>query len=244
MPLRAIEPQRLYQQVADQVAELIRAGHWQAGTRLPPERDLAVRLKVSRPVVREAMVALELAGFVEVRTGAGTFVRKVDPGHRVELDAGEGVDPGPFELIAARRLVEGETAAIAAQRIERSQLAGLRQAIERMEADIEGGVQGIGRDGDGDWLFHVRIAAATGNSVIESIVSQLWLEMRRPLFAAFSSRTRLPENARRALTEHRAIYDRIAAGDADAARTVMHQHLDRVAHVLLHGVDDSLGHTA
>ena len=238
MPLRAIEPQRLYQKVAGQLADLICAGHWPAGARLPPERDLAQRLKVSRPIVREAMVALELAGFVEVRTGAGTFVRQVDPGRRFELRAGEEADPGPFELIAARRLVEGETAAIAAQRIKRPQLSGLQEAMAKMEADIDRGVQGLTQDDDGDWLFHVRIAAASGNSVVESIVSRLWIEMRRPLFAAFSARTRLPENARRALQEHRAIHDRIAAGDIDGARAAMHSHLDRVADVLLHGVDD------
>ena len=75
LPFQAIETRRLYERVADQLGELIRGGAFATGERLPPERDLARRLGVSRPVVREAMVALEIAGLVEVRTGSGTYVR-------------------------------------------------------------------------------------------------------------------------------------------------------------------------
>ena len=76
MPFQPIDSQRLYQKVADQIGELIRSGEFKPGHRLPPERDLSKQLGVSRPVVREAMIALELAGLIEVRTGAGTFVRE------------------------------------------------------------------------------------------------------------------------------------------------------------------------
>jgi DNA-binding FadR family transcriptional regulator len=75
VPFQAVAAQRLYEQVAEQISALIAAGEFRPGDRLPPERDLARQLRVSRPVIREAMIALELAGSVEVRTGAGTYVR-------------------------------------------------------------------------------------------------------------------------------------------------------------------------
>ena len=74
MPFQAVATQRLYEQVAGQVTDLVARGEFKPGDRLPPERDLAKILGVSRPTVREAMIALEIAGLVEVRVGAGTFV--------------------------------------------------------------------------------------------------------------------------------------------------------------------------
>jgi DNA-binding FadR family transcriptional regulator len=75
LPLQAIEPRRLYRQIADQLRALIAAGEFGLGSRLPPERDLAVQLGVSRPSVREALIALEVEGLVEVRMGSGIYVR-------------------------------------------------------------------------------------------------------------------------------------------------------------------------
>ena len=74
MPFQAVATQRLYEQVAGQVTDLVARGEFKPGDRLPPERDLAKLLGVSRPTVREAMIALEIAGLVEVRVGAGAFV--------------------------------------------------------------------------------------------------------------------------------------------------------------------------
>ena len=74
MPLQAVEPQRLYRQIADQLRTLIQSGEFVAGSRLPAERDLAKQLGVSRPSVREALIALEVEGWVEVRTGSGVYV--------------------------------------------------------------------------------------------------------------------------------------------------------------------------
>ena len=75
MPLQAVEPQRLYRKIADQLRSLVSAGEFVVGHRLPAERDLAVQLGVSRPSVREALIALEVEGVIEVRTGSGIYVR-------------------------------------------------------------------------------------------------------------------------------------------------------------------------
>ncbi|WP_299399970.1 FadR/GntR family transcriptional regulator [Pelagibius sp.] len=233
MPLRAIEPQRLYQQVAAQLAELIRQGEWGLGERLPPERDLAGTLGVSRPVVREAMIALELSNIVEIRPGAGTYVASANGLHSLWLQSDLDTGPSPFDLISARRIIEGETAAMAATMAGTAELAGLEEAIAKMERDIQAGTQVISNQEDGDLLFHMRLAAATRNSVMESIVQQLWEGMRRPMFAAISDRAQLPRNAKRAAGEHRVILEQVRAKDPDGARRAMQDHLDRVASLLL-----------
>lgn len=198
---------------------------------------MAQSLGVSRPVVREAMIALELLGLVEVRTGSGIYVtaRQADPAVFMQ----DGTDPGPspFELIDARRVIEGETAAIAAERIDDAGVNGLREAIDKMERDIEAGEQRVSNREDGDSLFHSRIAAAADNAVLQSIVEQLWDGMRRPLFAAICKRVGLPENARRAVGEHREILRRIAAHDPEGARKAMWAHIDQVRSVMLYNGD-------
>src|SRR5664279_116313 len=119
MPFQSIEPRRLYRQIADQIRTLIRSGEFPAGSRLPPERDLAKQLGVSRPSVREALIALEVEGLVEVRIGSGIYV--LGPSRRVAVpgaaanDGGSEATAGPFELLRARYVVEGECAALAAK---------------------------------------------------------------------------------------------------------------------------------
>lgn len=234
MPIQAVETRRLYQRIAGQIADLIGTGEWQPGERLPPERDLAAKLGVSRPTVREAMIALELSSLVEIRPGAGIYVRGPAPAQSAAASvADDDVGPSPFDLIAARRLIEGEIAAVAAERVTSGELDGLLAAIDKMDGDIEAGSQRVSSQQDGDFLFHVRLAAATRNASLESIVGQLWEDMRRPIFAALSQRFHLPENARQAASEHRVVVERLAARDSTGARAAMHQHLDQVVRILM-----------
>ena len=233
MPLKAIESQRLYQQVAAQISELIWAGNWAVGQRLPAERELAERLKVSRPTVREAMIALELAGMVEVRTGSGIYVTERRMERAITRPAGEDAGPSPFELIEARRVIEGEVAASAAVRATARDLRGLEEAIARMDTQIAAGTQHVSAEDDGDLLFHRRVAASSHNSTLENIIGELWEGMRQPIFGVLSERSELPENARRAVIEHKQIYDAVRTRDADGARAAMHRHLDHVREILL-----------
>src|SRR5450432_4643292 len=100
MPFQSIEPRRLYRQIADQIRTLIRSGEFPTGARLPPERDLAKQLGVSRPSVREALIALEVEGLVEVRIGSGIYVQAVGTkaSGKTASDDG-GATAGPFELL-------------------------------------------------------------------------------------------------------------------------------------------------
>ena len=167
MPLQAVEPKRLYRQIADQLAQLIAKGEFPSGSRLPAERELAVSLGVSRTSVREAIISLEMSGLVEVRVGTGIFVTaRPDTARSASRDAG----PGPFELLAARKLVEGEIAALAATVASAEDADALRKSVERLEASTDDFVARESEDRD----FHLRLAKATGNSSLELVVEGLW----------------------------------------------------------------------
>src|SRR3954462_10543493 len=106
MPIQAIDSDRLYRKIARQLSTLIESGEFAPGQRLPAERELAEQLGVSRPSVREALIALEIEGKVEVRVGAGVFVAEKWP-KKATLGVGEGEGEGPFELLRARMTIEG-----------------------------------------------------------------------------------------------------------------------------------------
>src|SRR6478735_1445710 len=153
MPLHAVENRRLYRQIADQIARLIERGEYRPGARLPPERDLAKQLGVSRPSVREALIALEVEGYVEVRIGSGVYVIERTAAAAAPDPLPE--DSGPFELIRARWLVEAECAALAARHATRAQVRAIETALERMEVER---VHGTPLDADRG--FHMSIAEA------------------------------------------------------------------------------------
>ena len=218
MPLQTIAPRRLYRQIADQLRMLIEAGEFAVGTRLPPERDLAVQLGVSRPSVREALIALEVEGLVEVRMGSGIYVRQSEPGASRAPVTGEG----PLETIRARQLIESELAATAARTMKKVQIAGLREAIRVMEEESSAGQMPT----RGDRLFHTRIAEASENSVLLRVVTELFDERHNPLFEQLGSHFETARSWATAIAEHRAVVDAIAAHSPDAARTAMAHHLE------------------
>lgn len=220
MPLQSIEPRRLYRQIADQVRGLIERGEFAPASRLPAERELAMQLGVSRPSVREALIALEVEGVVEVRMGSGVYVRP-----REALAAARaGVDgEGPLETIRARQLLEGELAATAAALATPALVDGLHEAVALMEADIGAGVMPL----RGDREFHLRIAAANENSPLLRIVTELFDERNTPLFERLGRHFENEHNWRAAVDEHRRVVAAIAAGDATGARDAMRAHLQR-----------------
>jgi DNA-binding FadR family transcriptional regulator len=221
MPLHSIEPRRLYRQIAEQLRGLIRGGEYPVGARLPPERDLAVQLRVSRPSVREALIALEVEGLVEVRMGSGIYVIHPRPGpsaSRVESAL------SPFEIIRARQLIECELAALAAANKKHASIArGLREALAMMEADIAREVMPI----RGDRLFHVRVAEASDNGALLRVVTELYDERNNPLFERLGRHFERVATWRQAVAEHRAVVTAIAAKDPARARAAMHEHLQR-----------------
>lgn len=231
MPVEPIKQRRLYQEVAAQLSRLIAAGEFKPGQRLPSERDLAASLKVSRPTIREAMIALELAGAVEIRTGSGIFV--IDDHADSE---GQDAGPGPFELIEARICIEGEAAAIAAERISEAELNGL-EAINEEMADLTARRQSVE---EADMRFHLAIAEATQNSALAAAVEQLWefrarMPMWRKLHEMIWEIEQRPDwsDDRNAVIDHRDIVKALRSRNPAMARDVMQGHLKRVREVLL-----------
>ncbi len=217
--------QRLYKHVADKLLKTIESGRYPIGSRLPAERELALEYNVSRPTVREAMIALEIAGRVEVRKGSGVYVidDKNGDGKTLELDI------GPFELTQARILIESEAAGLAATMISAEELEKLEAIIKAMIAENEGEKTGELADKE----FHLLIAAATRNSAIASIVEDLWnLRESSALTRTMYDTVRLT-GIRPAINEHWEIFNALKDGNSEKARQAMRDHLSRVIETML-----------
>lgn len=222
VPIQTVEPQRLYRQIAEQLRALIAQGEFAVGARLPAERDLSRQLGVSRPSVREALIALEVEGWVEVRTGSGVYVldrAAAAPAPAVELASPEW---GPLELIRARRVVEGETAAIAALQRKARDVDAMTRAIETMGELADRGVMPL----EGDRAFHLAVVQACANAVLTETVIGFWDSRKGPIFTRLGGYFETEQSWRLAIAEHEAVRDAIAARDAQAARAAMHAHMD------------------
>jgi DNA-binding FadR family transcriptional regulator len=232
MPFQAVASQRLFQQVAEQIVSLIRSGELAPGTRLPAERDLSKKLGVSRPVVREAMIALEISGFVEVKTGTGSYVIDGTPRIGDVDDAG----PSAFELLAARRTIEGEIAAAAAESAGPDDIARLDDALNWYRREYLKGEDSF----EADRAFHLGVAEATGNSVFIRMVELLWGDMRGQIFSRLGELTKNSNKLRTNMSDHEAIRDCIVAHDSTAARLAMQKHIANVeAYFLMDAAEDS-----
>ena len=221
MPLQTLEPKRLYRQIAEQLRALIEAGEFSIGQRLPAERDLAVQLGVSRPSVREALIAMEVEGWVEVRSGSGVYVlRNTPPIHASRATYDEW---GPLELIMARGLIEGEAAAMAAQQASKEQVARMADALAQMKVALKEGKDPLA----GDEQFHQAISQACGNEVLRDTISRYWQARRSPLYLRLAEYFERPASWRAVLTEHSAVLKAIKNRNSSAAREAMQGHMTK-----------------
>lgn len=219
MPIEAIEPQRLYRQISDQLRKLIVDGEFPTGSRLPSERDLSVQLGVSRPSLREALIALEVEGYIEVRMGSGIYVCPPAPREgQIDLSSEEG----PLELIRAREMIEGEVAYAAAKNASAAQLDAIDQAFQLMIAHTDAGINPL----EADRLFHIRVAEATGNSVLVGLVTQLFDARLGPLFKRLHSHFDSKVVWYEAIDEHALVIQALRERNAEKARAAMRRHMD------------------
>lgn len=217
-----MKTKRLYKTVADDLLRVVDSGQYAVGERLPAERDLAIKYKVSRPTIREAVIALELAGRVEVRKGSGVYI--LDYQEQENNTTSLDMNVGPFELTEARMLIEGEAAALAATMITPEEISELESIIEKMIVENDQNIDGEHADRD----FHMLIARATRNSAIVSIIDDLWnlrdhSELTRNMYSTVRQTGVKP-----GIDEHWAIHAALKAGDAASARKAMRTHLTRV----------------
>jgi DNA-binding FadR family transcriptional regulator len=216
---------RLYQDVMEKMLDLINSGEYPVGGRLPPERELAERFDVSRPTIREAIIALETLEHVVVKTGSGVYVRE----HHTLLDhVYQSVTA--FELTEARALIEGEAVALAAKMITDEGLEMLQTSLEDMAEENECGDLATG---DADREFHHLIAEATQNKLLILMTDLMWqVRNNAPqVFRAYKSICE--QDGEKRVEEHRAILDALLERDAEAARTAMHEHFARILNKLI-----------
>lgn len=228
--LPQLESTRLYRRIAELLEIRIDQGLFPAGTFLPPERELADQLAVSRTSVREALIALEVTGRVVIRQGHGVQVL-MGP-QRPAAQGPPDVDIGPIQIMEARRVIEPRIAELAAANQRQENLDGMRAAMD-LQASASSATSANYREGDR--LFHVEIARASGNPAYEVVVCKLWEYRTMPLFERFEQMLVGPDRPGRTAAEHQNIFEAIAASDAAAAGKTMKLHLDAVLRAFIKG---------
>lgn len=220
--------QKRYEVVASALAKSIATGVYKPAQRLPAERELAEQFKVSRPTIREAVIALEMQGLLEARHGSGIYVTAAAP-----VETNSTHDIGAFELTEARRLFEGEAAALAATSITAEEIKELEKLLRDMRSENRRNEPGE----KADRAFHVLIAKATRNGAIVDVVEHLWdVRERSPLCRAIFQRAR-DEGVQPMVDEHERIVDALRAHDPSAALKAMRAHLERVITGLLQATE-------
>ncbi|HHY26805.1 MAG TPA: FadR family transcriptional regulator [Desulfitobacterium dehalogenans] len=236
MELKPIKTRKIYEEIVEQIRELVARGELKPGDRLPSERDLVERLKVSRASIREALSALELMGLLEVRSGEGTFVRKLRSESVVAplawmLTMEKGT---VLELLEIRKILEVQAVGMAAERAEAEDLRELSAALERLQDDLNSPTS----DGSSDHRFHYAITRATKNKIMIRLMDTISDLMK---YSLKTSRSKLYEGKYTPallFQEHKKIYEAIMAKDIQGAKDFMLTHLTGVEEEILKGFDE------
>jgi GntR family transcriptional repressor for pyruvate dehydrogenase complex len=220
--LRAPDRSRLYEQLAARLLDYVEVTGLRVGGRLPSERDLAEALRVSRASVRQATIALEVRGTLEVRHGDGIYLRSLpnESGHLMELMTQRHRLPA---ILEAREALETQLAALAAARRTPADVAEMSQALEVMTADIDSG--GFGEEGDR--LFHEAVTRAARSPLLADFMAGLAVPISETRHSSLGEPGRPP----RSLRAHHQILEAIRRGDGPGARQAMRRHVKMVADI-------------
>ncbi len=220
---KLVKTSRLYEQIVQQIEESILKGDLKPGDQLPAERELALRFGVSRTAVREAVKALREKGLVEAYSGRGTFITDgTSQAVRQSLDlmVRIGQADGAGHLAEVRAILEPEIAALAAVRIQDSELTSLRDAVALMDRSQNDPDAYIEADLD----FHLALAEAAANPLILSLIDSIVGLLREQRMKIF----KVPGGPGRGQFHHKQILAAIERHDAETARDAMRAHLDQV----------------
>jgi len=220
---KLVRTSRLYEQIVQQIEESIVRGELKRGDQLPAERELAQRFGVSRTAVREAVKALREKGLVEAYSGRGTFITDgTTQAVRQSLDlmVKIGRSEGSIHVAEVRAILEPEIAALAATRIQESELATMREAVAVMDR--------AGQDPDAyieaDLDFHLALAEGAANPLILSLLDSIVGLLREQRLRVF----RVPGGPERGQFHHKRILEAVERHAADDARQAMREHLEQV----------------
>jgi GntR family transcriptional regulator, transcriptional repressor for pyruvate dehydrogenase complex len=222
--LRPVTRPRLYEQVVSQIQAWVAENGLEVGDRLPPERELATRLGVSRATISQALVAMEVVGVVSVRHGDGVVLVEPAGSAKVVNALRRHAQQLP-EIIEAREALETKLAALAADRRTADDLAAMEDALAFMERDIADGGRGV----EGDERFHAAVTAAGHSPLLAKLMAEISDLIRETRIESLSQ----PDRPVNSLAGHRRIADAIRAGDAEAAAQAMHEHVTMVSDVAL-----------
>lgn len=217
---------RRYQEVAQSLIERIVREGFKPGDKFPTERQISLEMGISRSLVREAFIMLEIEGYLDVRKGSGSYVTD---GSEAQSRISR-IDFGPFELLQARQLLESSIAGFAATTVTKADIVNLRETLELERRAIENKVE----DYDADRQFHRLIAEATQNSVLVAQVEDLWSKREAsPMWDRLHNRIFDFSYRGKWLDDHAIILEALRHRDADRARQSMWQHLENVRQTLL-----------
>lgn len=226
MEFKPIKNSKVYEQVIDQIKQLIFEGEIKRGDKLPSERKLKEQLNVSRASIREAFSALEMIGLIESRPGEGTFIREntdkniLEPLSLILLLEEDSVE----ELVELRRVLEVDSARLAAKRIEQEELDELKKYIDMLASSSGFEEESV----EADRMFHYTIAKASKNKVLYYTMISISEAMD---FHIKNTRTKLVSREKTMkvfLKQHQKIYQAIKTGDSPKAMNMMNEHLDYV----------------
>jgi DNA-binding FadR family transcriptional regulator len=211
--------------VVSQILTMVADGDLVVGDKLPPERDLAVRLEVSRASIRQALSALEVFGTIQVRPGSGIYIANTSR-HSIGGEATTVTElTGPLEILEAREIWEPTVARLAAQRRIDDDLAAMDALNVRLEDELAHGREGW----EADWGFHLALGQATHNLSIRTITMSFTDQMNGPIWALMRARNlEVRPHAMRYLEDHKDILAAVRNRDPDAAEVAMNRHFANI----------------
>ena len=225
-PAAAIGPRRLSDQLAVALSAQLTDGRLAPGDRLPTEQQLAAAHGVSRTVVREAVHQLRSQGLLLSRQGSGVYVADAAAHRPLSFDpAVLGSIDAVVQVVEVRRALEGEIAALAAARATRAQVAGLKRALQAIDAATAAGGDGVAED----LAFHHTVAQACGNPQFARLLGFVEQHLREAMRVTRGNEARRRDFADAVRAEHLAVVHDIAAGDVPAARAAAVQHMQHAA---------------
>lgn len=227
-------PPRSYKKIGELLKEELRQEVYKIGERLPPEREIAERFEVSRTVIREALIMLELENLVSVKKGSGVYVTNLPSSN----DGFDYLDVGPFELLQARQLLESSIAEFAAIQANRNDIVRLKEILHQEYITLE---QGGDDDYSADEEFHSAIAEITQNEVLIKMQKDLWIYRSNPMWKKLHSHINKEHRYRQLwLKDHEIILNSIQKKDPALAKKAMWQHIENVKRKLfeLSNVDE------
>lgn len=221
-----VKAKRLFEEIAEQIQQLIAAGELLPGDKLLSERELADKLQVSRVSVREAIRSLEMLGFIEIRHGEGTFVRDTNADDVIRpLAMFLAMERGSLlDMFEVRRIFEAATSGLAAERATDEEVEQIGMLLEKMKDQIRHGDPEKGEEYDA--AYHYAVAEATHNNLLIKLLRTVHEEWSKAVSAGSQQLlSDSDQNAQRIIDQHTRVFEAIKARDPKTASQAMLEHV-------------------